>query len=109
MHSPFVLNIKNGNDITDVALAESFAIAWLDSEGFASSGYFSGGKCDWYEIGGNFTELFDGLKAIEYVSDEKINKLCSELIKSSDYIDTNYDVEVNLEEGDWLVMCDYHS
>jgi hypothetical protein len=109
MHAPFILNIKNSEEVATVEDAVSFAQVWLDSEGFVSSGFFGGGKCDWYEIGGQFIEALEGLKALKFDGEQNLITLCNEYKEDFEYVDSNYDVVVNLEKGDWLVIVDYHS
>ena len=120
-HTSFILNVKDtGNPFETKQEVADYAYAWLDSEGFVGEGWFGGGHCDWYYIGGRFVHLMhdDTPKMatvaevieraiVQYNGEEKWVEICKEHESRDEYLSTDYEQEVELKVGDWLVV-DYH-
>ena len=107
-HYPFVLNIGKEVESEEILDMEVYALGFLDAESFVAGGYWAGGKCDWFTIGGRFTSLFNNNSVIQYIGQEDIKKLCHKLSEQEDYLDIEYNEKDLPQKGDWLVMVDYH-
>lgn len=110
MHSPYIVNVKHSvEEVTTTEEAEGYAENFLIDEGFVGQGHFGGGRCDWFHTGGNFTHLLNGKAAVRFEGQQELIDLCKKLSEDNDYIDTDYnEEEINLEEGDIVVVIDYH-
>ena len=112
-HYPFILNIvkESETEVSTAEEAESFANSFLEENNFISEGgHWGGGHCDWYYVGteGNFTELIGGVGAVKYSGQSELLELCHKLAEDYEYLDSECEDVVNLKEGDWLVIIDYH-
>jgi len=58
----FVLLSETGQDVTDNTEAEEIACLSLEDNGviYTETGYYGGGICDYYEVGGRWAGLFNG-------------------------------------------------